>query len=86
MNLQFKSAFLTFFFMIVANFYAFAQEPCDPGQIFCRGACRLPRACGIGPPPPGLVVPIDSNIIWLLAAGLGLGIYYWIFIKGKSAA
>jgi hypothetical protein len=28
------------------------------------------------PPPPGLVVPIDSNISLLTAAGLLLGVYY----------
>jgi hypothetical protein len=28
------------------------------------------------PPPPGLVVPLDTNIYFLLVAGLGLGIYF----------
>lgn len=28
-----------------------------------------------GPPPPGLVVPIDENIYVLVIAGLTLGIY-----------
>ena len=27
-----------------------------------------------GPPPPGLVVPIDSDIIYLLLLGIALGI------------
>lgn len=30
---------------------------------------------GVGPPPPGLVVPIDSKIILLAAAGVILGAY-----------
>lgn len=28
------------------------------------------------PPPPGLELPIDSNIVFLIMAGLALGGYY----------
>ena len=55
-------------------------NPCPPGQIYCRGVetCIAARLCGVGPPPPGLVVPIDHNLGFLLAAGLGLGIYFLV--------
>ncbi len=57
--------------------------PCNPGFVQCRGStdCIPARECGVGPPPPGLVVPIDSNLYLLLAAGLGLGIYFFGFQK-----
>lgn len=29
-----------------------------------------------GPPPPGLELPLDTNIFFLLVAGIGLGIYF----------
>jgi hypothetical protein len=49
------------------------------------GACRIPaRECGVGPPPPGLVVPIDTNMGLLLVAGLGLGIYFLISAGKKE--
>jgi len=38
-----------------------------------------------GPPPPGLVVPLDTNIFILFAAGLGLGIYF-LTASGKKFA
>ncbi len=34
-----------------------------------------------GPPPPGLVVAIDSGIGYLLLMGIALGIYYYQFKK-----
>jgi len=37
-----------------------------------------------GPPPPGLVVPLDTNIIFLMVAGLGLGVYF-ITASGKKS-
>ncbi len=37
-----------------------------------------------GPPPPGLVVPLDTNIFILFAAGLGLGIYF-LTASGKKS-
>jgi len=37
-----------------------------------------------GPPPPGLVVPLDTNIIILFAAGLGLGVYF-LTASGKNS-
>lgn len=51
--------------------------PCKPGKTCFEGKCRNNNA----PPPPGLVVPIDSNIYLLLAAGIGLGIFYFGFQK-----
>lgn len=36
---------------------------------------------GPGPPPPGLVVPIDTNISLLAAAGVLLGVYFLKFKK-----
>jgi len=39
---------------------------------------------GPGPPPPGLELPLDTNIIFLLAAGLCLGIYF-LTTSGKKS-
>lgn len=39
---------------------------------------------GPGPPPPGLELPLDTNIIFLLVAGLGLGIYF-LTASGKKS-
>ncbi len=39
---------------------------------------------GPGPPPPGLVVPLDTNIFILLASGLALGIYF-LTASGKKS-
>jgi len=63
------------------NFEVLAQgNNCEPGQRFCRNACRPARECRQGvPPPPGL--PIDSKLPYLLIAGLGLGIYFLRFKK-----
>ena len=59
--------------------YSYGQR-CDPGYVRCRGSatCIEARLCGVGPPPPGLVVPIDSKISFLIAAGLGLGIFFLV--------
>jgi len=63
---------------------SYAQPTCGPGQKYCSGACRPAADCRQGgPPPPGLVLPIDSNIYFLLAAGLGLGIYFLGFTGKK---
>ncbi|MFN4761980.1 hypothetical protein ACKGJN_02550 [Gillisia sp. Q332] len=37
-----------------------------------------------GPPPPGLVVPIDTNIYILLIAGIFLGIYFLLLSPKNS--
>ena len=73
--------------LLSMSYYSYGQgnkgsheSPCDPGWVRCRGAsvCIPARQCGVGPPPPGLVVPIDTNLGFLLAAGLGLGIYFLV--------
>ncbi len=76
------------FIAILLSFstYALAKNPCDPGERFCDGECRAAKDCKGNPPPPGLVLPIDSNIYFLLAAGLGLGIYFLGFANKKSPA
>ena len=68
--------------------FSFAQKNkgpgCPAGQKFCNGDCHLAAECKQGgPPPPGLVLPIDTNIYFLLAAGLGLGIYFSGFANKK---
>ncbi len=37
-----------------------------------------------GPPPPGLVVPIDTNRSILLIAGIFLGIYFLLLSRKNS--
>lgn len=37
-----------------------------------------------GPPPPGLVVPIDTDVYILLIAGLFLGSYFLLLTRRKS--
>ena len=79
------------FLLIIIFFsesYSYGQNPCPPGQVQCRGAtnCVPARTCGVGPPPPGLVVPIDSKISLLIAAGLGLGIFFLVSSGKKEVA
>lgn len=55
--------------------------PCGPNhECIPRNQCG-----GRNPPPPGLVVPIDTNTGLLLFAGLGLGIYFLVS-SGKISA
>lgn len=63
------------------------EEPCQPGFVRCRNSttCIPARQCGVGPPPPGLVVPIDNHLSLLIAAGLSLGIYFFAS-AGKKAS
>jgi hypothetical protein len=76
--------FISILFSFGLSTYA---EPCAPGEEFCRGRCRPQAACTKGgPPPPGLVLPIDSNIYFLLTAGLGLGVYFLGFAGKKFPA
>ena len=60
-------------------------QPCPPGEAPCGPdhICKPTIQCKGGPPPPGLVLPIDSNIYFLLAAGFGLGIYFLGFAGKK---
>ena len=78
-----KIVLIIFLFFSVG--YSYGQERCDPGYVRCRGGqdCIEARLCGVGPPPPGLVVPIDSKISLLIAAGLGLGIFF-LLSSGKK--
>ncbi|MCM4160116.1 hypothetical protein FHG64_09820 [Antarcticibacterium flavum] len=70
------------------SYTSYGQSPCEPGFVQCRGRteCIPARNCGVGPPPPGLVVPIDTNIGLLLAAGFGLGIYFLVSSGKKKEA
>jgi len=88
-NLLMKRFFL--FIAILLSFgvssYAKNDKPCEPGYKPCglEGKCVAAKYCN-NPPPPGLVLPIDSNIYFLLAAGLGLGIYFLGFTGKKFPA
>jgi hypothetical protein len=77
--------FIAILFSFGLSSYAQNKGPyCPKGQKFCNGECRDAAVCRQGgPPPPGLVLPIDSNIYFLLAAGLGLGIYFLGFTDKK---
>jgi len=83
---------IVLFIAILLSFglYSYAQNKapgCDPGYKFCNGKCNLAADCRQGgPPPPGLVLPIDSNIYLLMSAGLGLGIYFLGFAGKKFPA
>jgi hypothetical protein len=75
---------IVLFIAILFSSYALAQECETNGFKYCNGGCYPAADCNRkNPPPPGLVLPIDSNIYFLLAAGLGLGIYFLGF-KGKK--
>jgi hypothetical protein len=75
---------IVLFIAILFSFSSFAPPECGPGEKFCNGGCHPAADCRQGgPPPPGLVLPIDSNIYFLLAAGLGLGIYFLGFTGKK---
>jgi hypothetical protein len=78
--------FIAILFAFGLSSYA-QNNPCDPGSKICfDGTCHTNLFCNKNPPPPGLVLPIDSNIYFLLAAGLGLGIYFLGFAGKKFPA
>jgi hypothetical protein len=80
---------IVLFIAILLSFssYALAQTCTTPGFKYCNGGCYPAADCKQGgPPPPGLVLPIDSNIYLLMAAGLGLGIYFLGFAGKKFPA
>lgn len=58
-----------------------------PSTIVAQDDMPEPMAStevGPGPPPPGLVVPIDSGIPILLISGLLLGIYFVLTCRRKT--
>jgi len=77
------------FFVMLFSFslvsYSQNSNGCADGLVPCgrNNECLVPMECGRNPPPPGLVVPIDSNLYLLLAAGLSLGIYFFGFQKKR---
>jgi hypothetical protein len=83
-----KRTFLFIAILFSFGLSSYAMDPgCPDGQVPCGSdhICKLKADCkGNNPPPPGLVLPIDSNIYFLLAAGLGLGIYFLGFTGEKS--
>ena len=83
-----KRIVLAIIFLFLVEWPSFAQGPCDKGYAPCGPdhICKPIIECKGGPPPPGLVLPIDSNIYFLLAAGLGLGIYFLGFTGKKYPA
>ena len=62
-------------FLLFSSNYSMAQSDLPPPEIM---------AMNTPPPPPGLVVPIDSNISLLIAAGLGLGIFFLVSSRKKE--
>ncbi|MFO7720590.1 MAG: hypothetical protein R6W85_09155, partial [Gillisia sp.] len=94
MKLPVRNLFLSFLFLFFMNLNGFGQAPCDPGncnlpgQKCCGNICRPASQCAPGknPPPPGLVVLIDTNIQFLLAAGLCLGICFFGFQKKGASS
>jgi len=81
-KLQMNRKLLVFVMLITINASVYSQT-CGNGLVPCGKdkKCLPPMECGRNPPPPGLVVPIDTNIQFLLIAGLGLGIYFFGFQK-----
>ena len=79
-DLYMKRIFLLILIFFSVSYSYGQRGPCEPGFVQCRGSstCIPARQCGVGPPPPGLVVPIDSKISLLIAAGLGLGIFFLV--------
>jgi len=79
-----KRTFLFIAILFSFGLSTYAKNPCEPGFKPCgeEGLCVKANLCN-NPPPPGLVLPIDSNIYFLLAAGLGLGIYFLGFTGKK---
>jgi len=76
MKLIAPNIILLWVFILVISTFAWAQDNKLPEPQMNSGPG--------GPPPPGLVVPLDTNIFILFAAGLGLGIYF-LKASGKKS-
>lgn len=88
MNFNLRHIIPIIVLFLAMSYTSYGQEPCQPGYVRCRGGenCIPARQCGVGPPPPGLVVPIDDHLPFLLAAGLGLGILFFGYRGRKASA
>ncbi len=82
-----KRILFLFALLFSMSFSSYGLQRCDPGFVRCRGGadCIPARDCGVGPPPPGLVVPIDNHLSLLIAAGLSLGIYFFASAGKKTS-
>lgn len=89
MKLDLRHTISVIVLLFSMSFFSYGQgrctesgyAPCGPNhECVPRNQCRG----GPNPPPPGLVVPIDSNISLLIIAGLGLGIYFFVS-SGRKA-
>src|SRR5690606_4303541 len=91
MEISVRNLFLSILFIFFWNHSSFTQcsnsSECGPGYICCGGSCKQAGTCAPGnPPPPGLVVPIDSHISFLLFSGLGLGVFFYFSQRKKESA
>ncbi len=55
-------------------------------EIIDGGGTPPPPPPPAGPPLPGLVVPIDENIIVLVLSGFVIGVYYYIKNRVKHTS
>jgi len=94
MKVSVRNIFVSLLFIFFINLNGFGQSctgpgsgGCGPGRLCCNGQCVTANTCAPGnPPPPGLVVPIDSNISILIISGIGLGVYFFAFQRKKETA
>lgn len=94
MQIQLRKILLFLVFVFFISFAGWGQNGsfysgpgnsgCGPGLLCCNGKCVSANTCAPGnPPPPGLVVAIDSNIS-LLLPGIGLGVYFIVSSRRKE--
>lgn len=84
-NIKYIALLLIFLISAISYGQDCGGDPCPPGWscdlVHGNYVCVRP---GGGPPPPGLVVPIDSKVIFLLISGLGLGVYFLTSTKKRA--